>query len=135
MVMPVLTKKVKRGVLCAAVFALSLAGVFYCKTSDYFTSLGIMAGFFLAVPFEERFVKFENTTVWWRVILRLAGGFAVYFGVNTLLKLPFSKEFLDSATSAAFLVRAARYTVVTFTAIGVYPMAFKLMDKKANGHS
>lgn len=128
---PVLARKVKRGVLCTVIFVVSLAGIFYCRTSDYYTSLGIMAGFFLSLPFEERFVKFENTTVWWKVIVRLMGGVAVYFGVNTLLKLPFSDAFLDSATMAAFLVRAVRYTVVTFAAIGVYPMVFRLIDGKA----
>ena len=90
---------------------LGLPGVFFCRTSDYFTGLGLMIGFFLAVAFEERFVRFEMirygedklAALW--TVLRLVGGIAVYFALNTLLKLPFSAEFLESATIGAFLVR------------------------------
>ena len=84
-----------------------------------------MGGFFLAMPFEERFVRFENTTNILRGILRIAGGFAVYLGLNTLLKLPFSSEFLETATMAAFMVRFARYFIVGFVTLGVYPLVFR----------
>ena len=63
------------------------------------------------------------------MILRVLGGFAVYFGFNTLLKLPFSKEFLESEELAAFLVRACRYAIIMFVIIGVYPMIFPLFEK------
>ena len=106
-------------------FLVSLAGIAYCKTDDYFTCLGIMGGFFLGCEFEERFVHFENTRNPLLSVLRIIGGFALYFGLNTVLKLPFSKEFLSSATTAAFLVRAARYCIITFVIIGAYPMVFR----------
>ena len=53
-------------------------------------------------------------------------GVKVYLALNTLLKLPFSKAFLSSGTTAALLVRCARYTVVAFVDFGVYPMLFRL---------
>ncbi len=110
-------------------FAISLIGMFYCRTSDYFTSLGIMGGFFLALPFEEKVVRFENTKNPVRGVLRVAVGFVLYFGINTLLKVPFSSEFLASGTMAAFLVRTLRYLIVTFSVIGLYPLLFAKMDR------
>ena len=84
---------------------------------------------------EEKKVNFENTRSFPVAILRIVLGFAVYFVLNTVLKLPFPKTFLDSGTTAAMLVRAARYAVILFVEFGVYPMAFpwldRLMGKKA----
>ena len=54
---------------------------------------------------------------------------ALYFGLNTLLKLPFPKELLESATLAAYLIRTTRYAVIIFIDLGVYPMLFKLTAK------
>ena len=62
-------------------------------------------------------------------ILRILLGVGVYFGLNTLLKLPFSKDFLDAATMASYAVRAARYCVIIFVTIGVYPFLFRLGDR------
>ena len=62
-------------------------------------------------------------------MLRVLGGVAVFFGLNTLLKLPFSKEFLESGTLAAYLVRTLRYAVVIFVDMGVYPLVFRLTGK------
>ena len=126
-----LQRKVKRrSILHLVIFLVSLTGVIWCRTSDYYTGLGMMAGMFLAFPFEERFVKFENTRVLWKMILRVLGGFAVYFGLNTALKLPFSSEFLSSGSMASMLVRTVRYAVVVFVMIGVYPMLFRVFRKK-----
>lgn len=113
------------GVLLAA-----LAGLFFCRTSDYFTALGLLAGFNLAVPFEEKFVRFEGTRQPVHVLLRMAGGLAGYLVLNTLLKLPFSPEFLDQPTLPALLVRTLRYTIVVFVLLGVYPMLFRKTEGK-----
>jgi undecaprenyl-diphosphatase len=107
----------------------AVPGIFYCKTDDYFTSFGMLLGFILAEPFEERFVKFENTSNIFRCILRTIGGGLLYFGLNTLLKLPFPKELLDAGTLVSHLIRTLRYAAVIFAVIGVYPMVFKLTGK------
>ena len=114
----------KRWLLYLIVFLVSCIGIFYCRTNDYYTSLGIMGGFFLGDLFEEKFVRFENTRVWYRFVLRTVGGLALFFVFNTLLKLPFSKEFLESGTTAAFVIRCVRYFIDTFVIIGLYPKAF-----------
>ena len=64
-----------------------------------------------------------------RCVLRLAGGTAVFFGINALLKLPFSESFLASGTTAAYLVRSARYAIVIFADLALYPMIFRPLDR------
>lgn len=105
--------------------ALSLPGWFFCRSNDYYTCFGILAGYLLGLPFERKFVDFENTRSPFRCALRLIGGIAIFFGLNSLLKLPFDKDFLSSGTTAAYAVRAARYCIIIFTDMGVYPMLFK----------
>ena len=63
------------------------------------------------------------------MILRTAGAFLIYYVMNTLMKLPFSKEWLDSGELAANLVRTARYAVILFIIIGVYPRVFPAFEK------
>jgi hypothetical protein len=116
-------------VLFAVLLLAGLPGFFYCQSSDFFTSYGMLFGLCAAILFEKRFVKFENTRSPVRMILRMAGGIAIYFGLNTLLKMPFPSSLLSSATTASRLIRCGRYAVVTFTDIALYPMLFKVTAK------
>lgn len=113
-----------KNLLRLVIFLISLTGVFYCRTDDYFTGLGMMAGFFLAIPFEEKYVSFEETREPLKCILRVAGGVILHYVIGALLKLPFPKEFLTSGTMPAYLVRSARYAVSIFILFAVYPMLF-----------
>lgn len=125
-----LEKKVKNEWIRHLILLVSvLPGLFFVRTDDYFTSLGMLIGLIAAIHFEEKYVQFRDTRNIWAMILRLAGAFALYFILNTLLKLPFSKEFLAGGTLPAFLVRAARYAVIIFVIIGVYPKVFPLFEK------
>ena len=63
------------------------------------------------------------------VAVLLGVGVAVFFGLNTVLKLPFSSDFLNSGTMAAFLVRTVRYALVIFADMGVYPLLFRVTGK------
>lgn len=119
----------KHWILYIVIFAISCLGLFYCNTSDYFTSLGLMGGFFASIEFEKKYVKFENTKNPLFCVTRILGGFVIYFAVNTLLKLPFNKEFLDSGVFLAGLVRSIRYFLVSFVTIGLYPYVFRLEKK------
>ena len=117
-------------VLYIIIFAVSLVGCFWSKTNDYYTGLGMMAGFFLGDLFEERFVRFENTKVWWRMLLRVLIGGALFFALNTILKLPFPEALLEGETAAAFIIRTVRYCIVLFVEVGIYPLAFRILDGK-----
>ena len=125
-----LEKKVKNSWIRHLVLLASvLPGLFFVRTEDYFTCLGLLTGLIAAIHFEEKFVNYSDTRKVLAMILRVAGAFVLYFVLNTLLKLPFSKEFLAGETLAPFLVRTARYTVIIFAIIGVYPMVFPLYEK------
>ena len=128
-----LQKHVKNQNMMHFIMALCfMPGLFYCKTTDYFASYGMMVGYFLAAPFEEKFVKFKETKNPIKGILRVIGGAAIYFILNIALKMPFSSEFLSSATMPSFIVRALRYGIIIFVVIGVYPLAFDRIGKKKN---
>ncbi|MCR5293216.1 MAG: phosphatase PAP2 family protein [Eubacterium sp.] len=125
-----LQKKIKKmWVLHLIIFVTSLAGMFYCKTNDYYTAMGIMGGFFLADAFERKFVNFENTKVIWRCILRFAGGIGTFLLMNFLLELPFPDSILDSATTLQFVIRFFRYAIDAFFALGLFPMLFNKIEK------
>ena len=109
--------------------AVTLPGLFFVRTEDYFTSLGLLIGAVIAIPFERRFIDYQDTRNIWAMILRSACAFAIYYGLNTLLKLPFSDDFLDSASLSALLVRTCRYTINMFVIMGVYPKVFPVFEK------
>lgn len=127
-----LRKKVpedKTWLLYLVIFLVSCLGLFYCKTTDYFTCLGLIGGIYGAFEFEKRFVHFKNTKNPLICILRIFCGVAIYLILNTVLKLPFNSDFLDSGTLLAGIVRSLRYLIVSFVTLGVYPYSFRLMDK------
>ena len=131
--MPFLEKKFKNErTLYWIIFALGCIGFFYCRTNDYYSSLGMLLGFILGNWFEEKYVDFDKPANALAGALRLVGGIAIFFGLNTLLKMPFPSELLSSATMAQFLIRFARYTIILFVEVGVYPLLFgKIIKKKS----
>ena len=128
-----LQKKVrKEWVRSAILLALTVPGIFWCTSRDYFTSLGLMIGMVIVFPYERKYVNFQDTRNIWAMILRVLGAFVVYGVLNTVLKLPFSKEWLNSGTLGANLVRTARYAVMLFVVIGVYPRCFPFFERIGN---
>ncbi|SFC80872.1 phosphatase PAP2 family protein [Butyrivibrio sp. YAB3001] len=123
----------KRWLLNLIIFLVSCLGYFYCKTDDYFASLGIMAGFFVGIEFDEKNIRFKNTKNILKCILRVVCGGAIFLAFNTVLKMPFSKDFLASGTLLAHLVRTLRYGISTFIVVGVYPICFdRFLKEKSN---
>ena len=129
-IITLLEKKVKNERIRHLILLVSaLPGVFFVRTDDYFTALGLLIGLIAAFHFEEKFVNFSDTRNVWAKILRVIGAFAIYLVLNKLLKMPFSAEFLTGGTLGAFLVRTARYAIIIFVMIGVYPKVFPLFEK------
>lgn len=118
----------QKWILYAALLATAAVGCLWCRTTDYFSSLGLMIGFFAAALFEERYVQFANTRCVPRMILRVLVGCGLFLGLNTLLKLPFDPAFLASATAGSFAVRTVRYAISSFCVMGLYPLCFRLLD-------
>ena len=108
---------------------ITVPGIFWCNSRDYYSALGLLAGMTAAVPFEKKYVNFSDTRNIWAMILRVAGAFAIYLALNTVLKMPFSKEWLNSGELGANLVRAGRYAIILFLVIGIYPMVFPAFEK------
>ena len=113
------------GILLAS----AVPGLFYIRTNDFYTALGCLIGAIAGICYERKYVNFQDTRRIPAMILRVLGAFALYFAVNTLLKLPFDKEFLAGVSLAAFLVRTARYAVIMFLITGVYPRVFPLYER------
>ena len=129
-VLPLLQRILKnQRILYALLLIITLPGFFYCKSNDFFSAYGMMLGFAVGVELEQKYVNFENTRNLLRSVLRLLFGVGVFYGMNVLLKLPFSKEFLDSGTIMAFIVRSLRYAVITALVFCVYPLIFKVTGK------
>ncbi len=117
-VVSIMQSKIKNKlILYGILLVTAIPGIFYCKTTDYFTTLGIMIGFFLGDLFEEKYVNFKNTRSIPKSILRIVIGVSLYFALNFILKLAFG--FMP-----ALLARTLRYGIVVFLLVGVYPMAF-----------
>ena len=130
LLIPWLRKTVKnRWAFYGILLLTAVPGFFYCTSDDFFTSFGMLLGFILAEPFEEKYVRFENTRNVLRCVLRTLGGGLIYFGLNALLKMPFPEELLDAGDLTAHLIRSARYAVVIFVDIGVYPLLFRATGK------
>lgn len=135
-VVHILQKRVKSTIrLYGILLVITLPGFFYCRTEDYFTSMGLMLGFMGGTLLDDRFVHFENTKKPLFMVLRVLGGLVVYLVINTLLKLPFSKEFLSDGSTAALMIRCARYAIVSFVAFGGYPMVFRFEKSMHTGTS
>ena len=123
----VLYEKVKRkGLLFILISATTLPGIFYCRDAEYFTLLGITAGFIGGYAFEQKYVKFQNTRSVIKSIVRVLGGVVLFVILNVVLKLPFPSDAEETANTVSFAIRIFRYSITTFLIIGIYP---KLFDK------
>lgn len=107
-----------------------IPGFFYCTSADYFTAVGLLVGFMGGTLLDDYCVHYEDTRKPLFMVTRLLGGLAVYLVLNTVLKMPFSKEFLTDGSTAALLVRCTRYAIIAFVDFGVYPMLFKFEKRK-----
>lgn len=119
----------KEWIRYAILLAITLPGIFWCTSRDYFSALGLLIGMTAAVPFERKYVNFQDTRNVWAMILRVVGAFAIYAVLNKVLKMPFSTEWLDSGTLGANLVRSARYAIILFLIVGIYPKCFPVFEK------
>ena len=124
--LPVLFRSRER--MYAAIFAVSLTGCLWCRTADYYSGLGVMAGVFAGDLYERKFVRFKTTDVLkWR-ILRFAGAAAVFIAISQGIKLFVSADFLSASGFFPYLVRVLRYGTAVFVSMGVYPAVFKAVE-------
>ena len=121
-VMTILQKKIKtKWKLYLLITVLCIPGCFYCTSNDYFTSLGMMLGFFAASLFEEKYVQFENTKDLKKTILRVVCGLVVFLVMNVVLKALFG---IIEIEGVKLFLRVIRYAILVFVTMGLYPMVF-----------
>jgi len=113
------------------VLIVGFAGFFYCTTSDFYTGYGLAIGFTLGLLFEEKVTKFSNTKVWWRVVLRVAVGGALFLALNEGTKGIVGAIYKGYKDDVWFerIFRVLRYAVTVFLLIGVYPLLFAQTEK------
>lgn len=117
--------------LYGGLLVIGLAGFFYCEESDFFTGYGILMGFVFGILFENKITKFENTKVWWRIILRVIVGAGLFYGLNEGAKFIMKVIYAGYNDNVWFehIFRTLRYAVVIFVVIGVYPLLFAQTEK------
>lgn len=113
-------------IFAAIIIAVSLPGFFYCRSNDYFTCLGLLVGFLISTALERKYVQFENTSRISVIILRIVFGMGIFLALQVLLKLPFSKEFLETGSLGSHFVRFMRYAIIAFVVFFIYPMFFDM---------
>ena len=96
------------------------AGLFFCTTEDFFTGYGILVGALGAFLFEEKFVNFSLDVSLWKKAIRVVFGIIIILGLKEGLKIPF-----DLIAEGNLYLRALRYAIASFCALGLYPMLFK----------
>lgn len=103
---------------------LCLSGVFFCKSEDYYSVIGIFMGFMAGNLFEEKHIGFEDCNDVCKAIVRTLLGGALFLSISVLLKFAAAGLFVEESR-AALLYRSFRYGVATFAAMGLYPYFFR----------
>lgn len=124
-VMPIIYAKVPKKYLYPTLILISSVGLFYCTSNDYFSIYGLLYGLIACDIFDSKVTHFKNTNNLIKIILRVAFSAAIFLGLNTVLKLPFSTEFLENGTLLAGLVRTIRYFIASFAGFGLCPLIYK----------
>ncbi len=92
--------------------------------------LGCILGLWLAYELDERIVNFDTKAVWWAQILKFVLGLIPVLFVKSVLKAP-----INSIFGGASVADTIRYFLLTFVAVGIWPMTFKFFAKLANKKS
>lgn len=83
---------------------------------------GMAFGVFCGNLVERKFINFDTKSVWWVNIIKVGLGFGILLGLRAALK-PLFALITDSP-----FIDIARYAVIGFVSVGVYPACFKLLN-------
>ena len=122
------------GITALAALGLVIFVMTYCVKKEYDptqvkdvcvvfgTACGLFAGSFV----EQRFVDFDERAKWWVQIIKVVVGLALVLGLRMGLK-----PLLAGISDSPFM-DIARYFIMSFFAIAVYPLFFKLFRKRGS---
>ena len=85
--------------------------------------LGAGIGMLIGKLIDDRFVKFETPTVWWKQIIKVLLGLAIVVMIWLGLKMVFPKD--------QPIFDGIRYCMMALVGVGFYPMLFKKLFKPA----
>jgi hypothetical protein len=91
---------------------------------DLFKTYGLMAGFTLAIIYEHKYVNFSLNVNYKKKVLRVLGGISIMLAIM----IGFDKLFSLIAVEGSALLNyldLIRYSLLSFTGIGLYPKLFK----------
>lgn len=88
------------------------------------TAFGLFAGSIV----ERAYVRFETKAVWWAQIIKVVLGIVILLALRIVLKK------LLGMISGSPLMDIARYFVMSFTAIAIYPRLFKYLNRLGAKH-
>jgi len=125
LIMPKLYQKMDRKLMYILLIIVCGIGFFYCNSNDYYSSYGLLIGVVLSLLYDEKISHFKNTKNPLKIVLRLLLSGGVFLALNTIMKMPFSEEFLDSASLVAYLFRTFRYATCVFVSFGLCPTVYK----------
>ena len=91
---------------------LAFAGLFFFRDENYYKMTGLLISLPLAFYLENRFVKFEAKTKWWKQLIKIIIGFVVVMAFKEGLKLVFP-DTLVFDTIRYFIVGIAAIYAVT----------------------
>ena len=103
--------------------SIGLAGVFFCRSEDYFSVFGIALGFMAGERFEARYIGFENTKDYKKMILRTIIGGILFLAVSFSMEVIYSYLPIDREL-VILLLRSLRYGLSSFVVMGLYPYLF-----------
>ncbi len=90
-----------------------------------YTILGASVGLLVAYPIERRFINFRTSAKWYVQIIKVAIGLGLLLAIKTYVKIPLELIFGKNLIS-----NAVRYFILVIFGVLVYPLIFKLFDKK-----
>lgn len=86
--------------------------------------VGAAVGAVLGKFVDERFVRFDTKAPLWAQFVKVAVGFAVVIGLRAGLKALFGGD------EEPAMLHGLRYCLMTFAAIGIYPLFFRVFKGK-----
>ena len=99
-------------------------GLFFANTKDYFVSFGMLFGCMAGIIFENNVVNFDYNVAWWKKLIRFIGGIALIMGIRFGLGALFGL-ISDDESTLTYVLDMLRYAIMTFSAMGLYPLLFK----------
>lgn len=103
---------------------IGLSGFLFCKSNDFYSTLGLLVGFCVADIYEEKYVKFNNASSIKETIIRMTAGILIFLFIAEAPKFIISLFGLDLNNNISYFIRFIRYFFGIFITMGIYPKCF-----------